>query len=107
MVFIFWVVWLVVVLVVSVLIVDNLVVMVMLVVFDVIPDLECTGQSVDCGDDEEFGHEQSLDHHQQHLYLLLDDEDTEQDFQEEFLDLLLDLLFLVCSSFFIRISSFV
>lgn len=63
-VFILWMVWFIVMLVVSILVVDDLVIMMMLVVFNVIPDLECTRQSVDGCNDQEFGHEQSLDHHQ-------------------------------------------
>jgi hypothetical protein len=96
-IFILWVVRLVVVLMMSVLVIDDLVVVMMLVVLDVVPNLECSGQGVDGGNNKEFGHEQSLDHHQQHLYFLFDDEDTEQDFQEELFDFLLDLLLFVSS----------
>lgn len=69
---------LVVVLVVGVLVVHNLVVvMVVLVPLDVVPYLECVGQRVDHGHDQELAHQYRLDGHKDHLDLLLEQVDTE------------------------------
>jgi len=89
--------WLVMVLVVGILVVHDFVVVTVLAPLDVVPDLERVGNGVDHCDDQELAHQYRLDCHDDHLDLLLEQIDTEQNLQHEFLDFLLDLLFLMMS----------
>lgn len=89
---------LIVVLMVGVLVVHHLVVMMVLAGLDVVPDLERVGQRVHHGHHQELAHQYRLDGHEDHLDLLLEQVNTEQHLQHEFLDFLLDLLLLVTSS---------
>jgi len=85
-------------LVVSILVVYNFVVVVVLAPLDIVPDLESVGYSVDHCHDQELAHQYRLDCHNDHLDLLFEQIDTEQNLQHEFLDFLLDLLLLMMSS---------
>jgi len=85
------------VLVVGILVVHNFVVVTVFAPLDIVPDLECVGNGVDHCDNQELAHQYRLDCHNDHLDLLLEQIDTEQNLQHEFLDFLLDLLFLMMS----------
>jgi len=90
--------WLIMVLVMGILVVYNFVVVTVLAPLDIVPDLECVGKGVDHCDNQELAHQYRLDCHNDHLDLLLEQIDTKQNLQNEFLDFFLDLLFLVMSS---------
>lgn len=82
--------WLVVVLVVSVLVVDDLLRMVL--GLDVQPDLDDVTDDIDDGHQQELELQERLRGHQQHLDLLLDQQSHDDQLQDGLLDRLLHLL---------------